>query len=327
MSKIVSYIVIIFTLLLSCNIYSQVAEISVRVEKDSLMIGEQTKLKVQVIKDKQANVVLPVFSDTLVKNIEILSCGEIDTIRKGKEETIFQYYTISSFDTAYYNIPSFPFPVSFGEIRDTLFSSPFQINVSVPEVDLSTEYRDIKAPVNTPLNMREMLPYIIAGLVSLFILTFLYRFIRKMRQKQKPVFLEENTIPPFIVALRKLKEMVEEEAWEKENIKEFYTRLSEIVRIYLEAQFKVNALESTTREILLSFETAFGKNSEIRNKLENLLQLSDLVKFAKEAPLPSENKSNLDKAIEFVELTKPAVTESVEKKLDNKKEIVQEKEK
>ena len=69
------------------------------------------------------------------------------------------------------------------------------------------------------------------------------------------------------------------------------------------------ALESTTYEILRDFEKSYGRNPLITTKLEDLLQLSDLVKFAKEAPSSELNINNLDKAIEFVELTKPGVSE------------------
>ena len=104
-------------------------------------------------------------------------------------------------------------------------------------------------------------------------------------------------------------------------MKEYYTILSGIVRKYLEDQFEILAMELTTYEILTDFEKSFGKNPDIRIKLEELLQLSDLVKFAKEAPSTERNINNLDKAIEFVELTKPDIQKDQEKEDElNKKE-------
>lgn len=300
-------IIFIYSLVISLSAHSQVLEINVGVEKDTLMIGEQTKLTVQVIKDKQTKIVFPAFPDSLIKNIEILYRTEIDTIRKGKEEILSQHFIITSFDSATYHIPSFSFPIAFGDIRDTVFSSPFIIKVLIPDVVTEEDFKDIKPPVNTPLNFKELLPYIVAGLIFLMLIAFSIYLIKKFSPEKKTAILNVEIEPPHIVAFRKLKKMEEEKAWEKEEIKDYYTRLSEIIRIYLEDQFNVNAPELTTRETLISFEKIFGKDEKIKNKLLELLQLSDLVKFAKKAPLPDENKINLDKAIAFVELTKPDI--------------------
>lgn len=299
------FIITSFVLLLvNPQAYSQSISLRAGFEKDSLMIGEQTKFYFSVVKEKSTTVNFPLLSDTLTKNLEILRQFEIDTISTGNEVTLKQTYLVISFDTGQIYIDSYPFAIAVGDVRDTLYTTPVYIYVGMPEVDVNADFRDIKAPVNTPLSLREILPYALLSLLGVGILVAAVFIIKRLRRKE-PVFVEKNITPPYIIALSELQKMLNEKIWEKVSIKEYYTLLSGIVRTYLEAQFNMPALESTTHEILPAFELKYGKNTDLRSKLEELLELSDLVKFAKEAPLPDENIRNINKAILFVELTKP----------------------
>jgi hypothetical protein len=313
MIRIVYIIVMsLFVLLTNTPAFSQIVRLNASVEKDSLLIGEQTGFNITIVKEKDVKLRFPVLSDTLAKNIEIIQISQIDTFIKGEEITLTQRYLITSFDTGYFSIPPFPFAFEFGNVADTIYSRPLSLRIDKPTVDLDAEFRDIKAPVNTPLNIREIMPYAGISLFGLALLVLLFMLIRKIKNRDKPVLIEKEYIPPYIIALEELEKMLNEKSWEKESIKEFYTRLSGIVRTYLENQFDVPAMESTTPVILATFAESYGKNKDIILKLDELLQFSDLVKFAKEAPPPDENKRNIDKAMVFVELTKPQEIQKVE---------------
>ncbi|MDD5507250.1 MAG: hypothetical protein PHD25_02845, partial [Bacteroidales bacterium] len=65
------------------------------------------------------------------------------------------------------------------------------------------------------------------------------------------------------------------------------------------ARFGIHATEMVTHEILESIEkTPVGPS--IRLKLRETLELADLVKFAKENPLPDEHERSLNQAVDFV---------------------------
>jgi hypothetical protein len=107
------------------------------------------------------------------------------------------------------------------------------------------------------------------------------------------------------VALSELDKLKEEQLWQHDKVKDYYTRLTDIVRVYLEERYEVPAMEQTTQEILAEFK---GDSSEIKGKLftglQKTLETSDLVKFAKYTPLADENHFVLVNAYTLVEETK-----------------------
>ena len=92
--------------------------------------------------------------------------------------------------------------------------------------------------------------------------------------------------------------------WQSGRVKEYYSEMTEIVREYIELRFPVRALEMTTSEINAALRQT-EVNSSAREKLHQTLILADLVKFAKEQPLPLENDLSFSHCIDFVRETKP----------------------
>ena len=124
-----------------------------------------------------------------------------------------------------------------------------------------------------------------------------------------------------MVAFRELDRLKEEKLWEKGEVKAFYTRLTEITRHYMERQYGIPAMERTTEEILEAFRRANMEDNLLDEMLKDLLELADLVKFAKEDPLPVDNQTNLNNAHIFVQKTYPLFyTEPLVKEHSEKKE-------
>jgi hypothetical protein len=73
-------------------------------------------------------------------------------------------------------------------------------------------------------------------------------------------------------------------------------------------------MESTTDEILQAFRRANPDDQLLDDILKELLELADLVKFAKEDPLPVDNQTNLNNAYIFVQKTYPLFYDMTEKK-------------
>lgn len=312
MKNIFLYITLLFsTLILTDRAEAQISELSVNLSKDSILIGEPVDLELSVIKDKNVFVSFPAFSDTIIRGIEILYLSDLDTIPMGDKDILKQKITISAYDSGYYNLPSFIFPLELNGVKDTIRSLPLALRIDLPEIDPEADFKDIKSIINTPLNFKEALPFILAGLLILMLAFVAYRILLKYRKKRSDSGETLAEVPAYILALDQLQQLRIQKAWETTNIKEYYTKLSAIVRTYLEKQFSIKALELTTLEILMDFELLFGRDPEITNKLEELLGLSDLVKFAREAPSSLKNLENLDIAISFVEETKMSI-QSVE---------------
>ena len=110
----------------------------------------------------------------------------------------------------------------------------------------------------------------------------------------------------------------------KGEIKKYYTRLTEILRQYLENRFRVYSLELTTAETLDALvKTGFKKNGSY-NELKAVLTGADLVKFAKYKPEPSENESHFQNSWNFVTCHKGRrdYLNSVEEKSERKEDSV-----
>jgi hypothetical protein len=109
--------------------------------------------------------------------------------------------------------------------------------------------------------------------------------------------------PAHEIALEDLLKLREEKLWQQGNIKEYHTRVTDIVRTYIERRFKINALEFTTNELMSSLAMK-SLNDDLRSKLNFTLTLADMVKFAKGNPLPDEHEQAMSNSIAFIEATK-----------------------
>ncbi len=109
---------------------------------------------------------------------------------------------------------------------------------------------------------------------------------------------------PYEVASAALRELKSKKLWEQGMEKEYFTELTDIIRVYLYGRFGINAMEMTSRQILGSLKN----NKETKDKREYIRQIvnmADFVKFAKVRPLPEDNIASYDNAVKFVEETKP----------------------
>ena len=90
--------------------------------------------------------------------------------------------------------------------------------------------------------------------------------------------------PADVIALRELEQLREEKPWVNKQVKLYYIRLTEILRIYIERRYHIMALEQTTDEILASPEKIRTARINSLKSLASILKLADLVKFAKVIP-------------------------------------------
>ena len=127
------------------------------------------------------------------------------------------------------------------------------------------------------------------------------------------VFVETPKIPAHIIAFGKLEILKGEKLWQEGKLKQYHSSLTDIVREYIENRYKIQALEQTTDEILWSFRNV-AIDEESKTKLKRVLVVADLVKFAKEIPLPAENEMSLTNSYDFINGTK----REEEKAIDNK---------
>ena len=177
---------------------------------------------------------------------------------------------------------------------------------------------DIVAPYRAPVTLGEILPWMLLALVVSAVLWLVVRFIRKLKKKGKEVIEPVKQEAAHIIAFRELEKLRKEKLWQTGEVKKYYSRLTEIVRQYLEDRFQVYSLEMTTSETLEALVKTGFKKDDSYGKLRSVLTGADLVKFAKYKPEPDENELCFASSWDFVTTTKEE--EAIDEKNANKQD-------
>ena len=299
----------VYYLFLSTDILAQNAEI--KLDTNSILLGDQIKLKLKINVQKNAKVTFPQLTDTITQNIEIVNTGKIDTLNDAQNNTITysQDITITSFDSGYFAIPPFKFSYLLDKDTTTYYAETEVQLLEVKKIATSeqADIKDIKDIFEAPLTLREMLPYIIGIIVLVILIVLGFIFWKKIKKNGSLSLIKKPEIPPHIEALQAFEKLKKRKLWQNNFVKEFYSELTDILRKYIERALSVNSLELTTEETMEAIKkTTLDTNSSMI--LKQVLELSDLVKFAKYTPLPSDHESCFNKSVDFVKNTMPTTT-------------------
>jgi len=305
---------IILLILVSFTGLSQEPAVSTRLDTNDILIGDQTGLLITASFPQNMRLAWPVFQDTLTGNIEVIKVEPADTVKDKRENLtrVTQRVIITSFDSGYHKIP--PLSFLYAKEGDTsiqyVSTLPLYLKVNTVEVDTTAAIKPIKAPLRAPLTFREVFPWVLGALLIALVAWFVYYYFRK-RKKHQPLFAPrlKPTRPAHELALEGLEELRHRKLWQSGKTKEYYTEMTDIVREYIENRFRVRAVEMTTEEILDGLKGE-NINTDAFDKLRQTLILADLVKFAREQPLPLENDLTLNNSIDFVRETILKITET-----------------
>ena len=312
MKKILLSIFLTFALI---NI-SFAGEITVRssIEPSEILIGQQASFKIELTQDKDEKVSWPQFADTIATNVSIIEKLATDTVSLPDNRiSITSEYLVSSYDSGFYYIPEFVFETTSQKVT----SNPVGLTVNTVQVNEQTD--DIHAEkdiMSAPFSWIELAQWSGIGLAIILIIAIIVLLLMRFVFKKKVTIIPEEPeviLPAHVVALEKLEQIKTEKIWQQGQIKQFYTQLTDVIREYLSRAYSINAMEMTTDEIVALVK----KNKdldEIRIVLKEMLELSDLVKFAKFIPLENENEKAVLDAFMIVEKTtkEPEVEEKQE---------------
>ncbi len=287
---------------LTSGAFAQNVQVSAKMDSTNIVIGDQTVIHLDVTQDRGQVVYPPLFTDTIVKGVEILKIGFPDTtILSDDRINIKQDLLITSFDSALYYIP--PFKYIAGE--DTIYTNALALNVQTFEVDLeSKELCDIKDIKKPPFVFMDYFWIVFIVLLVLTLIVFGILFYKRWKKrKDNPEFIPEELLIPAADAARKSLEVLnEKQLWQKGMEKEYYSGLTDILRIYIERRYTINAMEMTSAEIINSLKS-LDIDKSVLLSLKDLMQTSDFVKFAKLRPGYAENESSIIIAESFVNNT------------------------
>lgn len=285
-------------------------------DSNVVTIGDKVTLNIGVILDRASRVVnatpdLPI--DT--SKFDVVDLGQWGA-QKNRLPNFSRTFVFQAFDTGLYRIPSVIFTIEAANgVKTTVASPSLLLTVNNPDgADALVAPVDIKPIVTTDWTFEEdmwpflkaYLPYFLLAIAVLFLA---WRFWQRWKNRQTPPVVQQISQPPHVIATRLLAELRAKKLWQNGKTKEFYSELSRILRGYLEEQFTMPALESTTDELIGLLKTR-NFDATLIEKVQNLLQTADLVKFAKVEPPKDLHDDFLGHAEYIVEITKPQSVEN-----------------
>jgi hypothetical protein len=306
-----------FFLLLNTFIFAQ--EVPTRafatLDSNVVTIGDKVTLHVGVEHDLSARILTAMPDMPLdTSKFEALDLGKWGE-EKMRLPTYGRTIVFQAFDTGLYRIPSVVFTLAAANGVITTVQSPTMLlTVMNPNgMDAVVSPVDIKPIVATEWTfqedllpfLKEYLPYFLLIIASIFLA---WRFWTQWKNRQKPAVIAQISQPPHLIAERLLAELRVKQLWQNGKTKEFYSELSRILRGYLEDQFKMPALETTTDELMALLKKR-DFSADVLTKIQDLLQTADLVKFAKVEPPTAIHDDFLIHAETIVSETKPKPVE------------------
>lgn len=272
-------------------LYAQ--EVKMETNTKNIKIGEQIQYKVSVETPADTPVSFP--EGQTFAPLEMVKTRAADTLRDGGKYRLVKEYYLTQFDEGKYTIPSQKIRIN----NKDYFTDSLLVEVHTVAIDtLKQPLYDIKPiqEVKKPFTSYGWILTIIAAVLLLLIVAFVYFvFIRK---KKFPFLQIQKKLPPFDRAIQDLKELQNSKYLIQSQHKEYYTRLTDIVKAYLEEEVHILAKESTTDELLTKINLLQEKgklnlNQETITNLKRVLQTADLVKFAKNKP--SDDNAEYDR--------------------------------
>ncbi len=284
------------------------AQTSLKVSLDSayLLMGKTTPLHIELIKPADAEGSLLIPADTLADKVEIARMLEADTsdIRNGRVE-IRQDLTLQAFDSGTYILN----PIRYVQGSETIASNKLVLKVIPVPVDSLTTIHDYADVADVDRKLVDYLPDFLADyglwiLAVIVLLVLAYFTFRRLTSGKSVAAEKVVVIPPYELAMSALESLRSDKLCEQGREKEYYTRLTDILRQYLNGRFGINAMEMTSTQIRHTLQANEETRLSKRN-MDRVLETADFVKFAKVRPLPDDNVMAFNSAMQFVEDTKP----------------------
>ena len=316
--KIFKFFFLVTLLFFASNIKAAGLSISARLDSVNLMMGRINTLHLEVVENQGCNGRLSIFQQidrargyaaVCGDSVELSTAFSVDTTELGSGKVQLNYsIPIQAFDSGTYTLPKFVYYVG----KDSAVSNSLTFNVypvNVTAEDQISGFDNVKGPDGP--RWYDWVPDWIIDFWWIFIILVLAICLglygmRNFSKKTIPFISPKPAPKPWDVAISSLQRLKARKLWEQGMEKEYFTDLTDILRVYLNERFGINAMEMTTRQIMDKIY-----ESDLRDKrdyVKQILNVADFVKFAKVRPLPADSIAAFENAKKFVEETIPAAS-------------------
>ncbi|MGK7345762.1 MAG: hypothetical protein ACNS63_08130 [Candidatus Nitrospinota bacterium M3_3B_026] len=189
------------------------------------------------------------------------------------------------------------------ERRET---APVSFVVESVRTDPTTadKLKDIRPQAKAGLSFSSYLFPLLAGAAAVAAIYLFWRWYSR-RPEVESANAPEPPPPPCDAALAAISRLKSDDPLGAGRFQEHFSRLSRIVREYVERRYGVMALERTTAELEREIGHGGGPVPAVaRAGLFKLLKACDIVKYAKKEPSRLQAAEALRRAVDFVEITR-----------------------
>jgi hypothetical protein len=263
-----------------------------------MLIGEQAQVTLTVEANDDAKVEFPTFQprQMLVPGVEVIATQQ--SVVDGKQTLAI---VLTAFDGNLYHLPPFKVKVNGKEYASSdLALKVVEVEVDTTKMDQFFGPKDVQD--NPFLWADWSLPFWLSVLMLLVMVVGYYLYLRL--RDNKPIITHIKIVKrllPHQKAMKEIEEIKANRMLTTEDSKEYYTKLTDTLRRYIEERYGFSAMEMTSSEII---DRLMSTDQQSLDELRQLFTTADLVKFAKYSTQINENDANLVSAIDFINQTK-----------------------
>jgi hypothetical protein len=293
---------IIFFVVPDC-LSAQAAEI--KTDKNQILIGERIQYDLSVTLPSLEGVSMKAeFPDSLL-HFEIIEKSGADTSNTNGSISVHRKFIFTSFDSGSWYIPSLPVTIGINKVSKTYMTDSVLINVGYAAADTTGNLRDIKPIME--VEIKDYFWYYVVGAILTVIILFLvlYDYIKKRNRKPLPVL--HSALSAYDEAMHDLNALSKYDLSNSEEVKEYHSQLSFILKRYYSRVTENNLLNKTTGGLLLQMKQQEVDSVSI-NSIAGFLRIGDAVKFAKHIPAVAESEkcaADLKLVIDKLDKDKP----------------------
>ena len=298
---------LLFLIVLVASVLSVSAQVSVEARIDSIemFVGQQVHVTLTANAQENAKIEFPQFKPTqyITPGVEVLASREQE---KQELDNGFvarsMVYTLTSFDDTLYYLPPMVVKIDGKSYKSkSLALKVLTIEVDTTHVDQFFGPKDVQ---DNPFLWSEWsLPFWLSVLMLVLLALCYYLYLRL--RDNKPIIKTIRIVKrllPHQKAMKEIEQIKADKMVTSGNSKEYYTKLTDTLRKYIEERYGFCAMEMTSSEIIEKLTAT--QDEKALSELRHLFLTADLVKFAKYSTLINENDANLVNAIEFINQTK-----------------------
>ena len=294
-------------IILTASVLAASAQVSVEAVIDSIQIfvGQQAHVTLTATAKENAKVEFPQFKpmEYITPGVEVLDRKELE---QQPQDNGFvsrsMVYTMTSFDDTLYYIP----PMTVKIDGKPYQSKSLALKVLTIEVDTlhAEQFFGPKDVQDNPFQWSDWeWPFWLSVLMLVLLAVAYYLYLRL--RDNKPIISHIRIVKrllPHQKAMKEIEQIKADKMVSSENSKEYYTKLTDTLRKYIEERYGFSAMEMTSSEIIERLMAS--QDQKALDELRQLFTTADLVKFAKYSTLINENDANLVNAIDFINQTK-----------------------